>query len=210
MSRVYMLRTVRAWYSISTPLSFFVTCFILGGILVTLGLYIRFPSLPHLHGSGLGIEYHFTADLLRWIGLGGSCLLGADLLASSLRRNRLRYAPPASNKQKRLFVRLFTLRQSLNLAALACAGVLFVNPSWALSVPPKIAFAAGLALFLSLIVAEVLERALFYTTGLQRNLCKLTKKVSCPKKISRQRIMGNVLCRLKINKPRSGGLFYAY
>jgi anaerobic dimethyl sulfoxide reductase subunit C (anchor subunit) len=170
MSRVYMLRTVQAWNSISTPLSFFISSFVLGAILVGLGLYINFQSSLRLREIGLGIEHDLLADLLRWISLGGFCLLGVDFLVSSLKINRLRNAQLQSGRPTRFSVRLFTIRQSLLLAALTCVSLLAINPIWALSVSPTITIAIGLAVFLFLFAAEILERTLFYITGLQHTL----------------------------------------
>ena len=170
MSRVYMLRTVQTWNSISTPLSFYITSFILGVILIAVALYLSFQGSSRLQAFSLGMENDLLVGLLRWIGLGSFCLLGADLLVSSLRKKRLRNDPWQSVKQKRLSVRLFTLRQSLLLVALAFTSLFMFNPNWALSVSSTISIAAGLTILMILTTVEILERALFYVTGLQRTL----------------------------------------
>ena len=170
MSRVYMLRTVQTWNSISTPLSFYITSFILGVILIAVALYLSFQGSSRLQAFSLGMENDLLVGLLRWIGLGSFCLLGADLLVSSLKKKRLRNDPWQSVKQKRLSVRLFTLRQSLLLVALAFTSLFMFNPNWALSVSSTISIAAGLTILMILTTVEILERALFYVTGLQRTL----------------------------------------
>ena len=170
MSRVYMLRTLQTWNSISTPLSFYINSFLSGAILVGGVLYFSFQGSPILQASNLNIDHDLGAGLLRWIGLGGFGLLIADLLISSLRKNRLRNDPLQSDKQKRFSLRLFTLRQSLLLLTLACASIFVLYPHWTLSISPTITIAAGLTLLIVLSTVEILERTLFYVTGLKRTL----------------------------------------
>ena len=170
MSRVYMLRTLQTWNSLSTPLSFYITSFISGAILVGGVLYFNFQSSPRLQASSLSLENELLVSLLRWIGLGSFCLLGADLLISSVRKKRLRNGTLQTDKHKRLSLRLYTIRQLLLLMALACASLFVFYPNWALSFSTRIIIVAGLTLLIILITVEILERALFYATGSQRTL----------------------------------------
>lgn len=146
MSRLYMLRTVPVWNTPYTPISFFLTALILGGLLA--GLTLGNPLDPLMSNEALSI---ITVGVL--IFLGGELALAIS-----------RFVKFSSNSVKEKeglhllfekYRRVFYFRLFLLIAGLACL----------LSLLFQTYFSPGLysLCFMLVFSAKVVERFLFYS-----------------------------------------------
>jgi len=149
MAAAYRLRTIPAWDSWATPVSFFITALLLG-VLAT--------------GTALGLDPTVPPDLagtvLPAIGLGAVVLLGAELVATLLWVASLAAGPQAAlravDRITRTHGHIFRLRLYLAVAGIAAA--VAGLPAWG-----QVMRAVTAALAFGLVLAgEVLGRLLFY------------------------------------------------
>jgi len=150
MANAYRLRTVPAWNTWATPVSFFVTTFLLGGLTVG-GMLAGNPGVP----PGL---WRLS---LQWIALGAILLLGVELVIVPLwvvglmagRGAAVRAAAKITQEHRAIF----WLRLALAVAGVAVAG-LTLSP-WGEGAQTGIATALAFGLVLA---SEVLGRLLFF------------------------------------------------
>jgi len=145
MANAYRARTVPAWDTWATPISFFTTSLLLGGLAV--GAMLAFdPAAPT----------ELIRLALRRIAVGSIVLLGVQLIVVSLWLARLAGEPGAAaraaarvTQEHRLILRL---RFALAILGMAAAGIgLF---AWGAS--------ATILAFVLVLASEVLGRVLFY------------------------------------------------
>jgi anaerobic dimethyl sulfoxide reductase subunit C (anchor subunit) len=150
MANGYRLRTVPAWDTWATPVTFLVVALLLGG----LGTGTMLGLVP-----STGNETVRAAQ--QWIALGAIVLLCMELLvtllwvmAISAERGA---AWRAANKVTREYGTVFRLRLALTVAAVVAAGASLAP--WAKGGTTELAIALAFGLVL---IAEVLGRVLFY------------------------------------------------
>lgn len=80
ISKVYSLRTVPAWSTFHTPLSFFITTFLLGGLAVAAALVISMVVRRH-RGEVDAEEDRLVTASIRGIALGSILLMGLKFVA---------------------------------------------------------------------------------------------------------------------------------
>lgn len=165
MSRVYMLRTVPAWNAPATLLSFFSASFLLGGLVIAIGLRISFDSLPYHQATSLHQQYGLPGSVQHWMGLGFLLLLGVEFVTTPLRIAHLRARSQESSKD----IKRLALRLALVFVGAGGAGLLLISTDLFPSLQPLFVPLISLALIL-ILVAEILGRSLFYETGLRRDL----------------------------------------
>jgi anaerobic dimethyl sulfoxide reductase subunit C (anchor subunit) len=148
MSKLYMLRTVRVWNTLYTPVLFYVTALLLGGLLV--GAV-----------STLNLTAGFDINTLPAITTGALSLLVVELILVPV---RVRSLLTGSNEQRELLQRLseghklvFIFRWLMGVLGSACLVVMIVQSR----------FEPGLyALCFALVLtSELSDRFLFYTAG---------------------------------------------
>ncbi|MCP4210920.1 MAG: dimethyl sulfoxide reductase anchor subunit [Halieaceae bacterium] len=149
MSKAYQLRTVPAWDTPLTLLSFFTTALLLGGLAV--GMMLAFdPNAPA----------ELLRSALRWIAVGAVVLWGVQLTLVQLWIVRLTgeqgAAARAAARLTQEHASIFRLRLALAIASLAAAIVLL---PWGAGAMAKVATVAAFVLAL---VSAVLGRVLFY------------------------------------------------
>ena len=150
MSRAYQLRTVPAWSTPLTPLSFFTTTLLLGGLAV--GVMVVFDP---------GVSAESVRSALRWIAGGGVVLWGVQLALVRLWIARLTGEQGAAARAADRLVRehgsIFRLRLVLAILSLAAAAIVLLP--WGTGAMAKVAIIAAFVLAL---VSDVLGRVLFY------------------------------------------------
>jgi anaerobic dimethyl sulfoxide reductase subunit C (anchor subunit) len=80
MARVYMIRTIPSWNSWVTPVSFYVTAFVLGILVV--GLVFSFGTMGSRQSdfSGYDLWSEILPYAMKWVGLGALLLLVLELI----------------------------------------------------------------------------------------------------------------------------------
>jgi len=150
MSRAYQLRTVPAWDTHLTPLAFFTTTLLLGGLAAGVTLALD-PDAPAelLHPA------------LRWIAVGAIVLWGVQLALVRLWIARLTGEPGAAARAATRLAQehgsILRLRLALAVPGMLVAAIVLLP--WGSSVMDKIAIIAAFALAL---VSDVVGRVLFY------------------------------------------------
>jgi len=83
MSQVYMLRTVPVWNTIWTPVSFFVTTFLLGTLAMGAAFVANYAYLQRKNPDEVEPQRTLLRAVLRWIGIFAVLLLGIELVVVS-------------------------------------------------------------------------------------------------------------------------------
>ena len=84
MSMVYRIPTVPSWDSIATPISFFITTFLLGSLAMGAAFVANYWYLRRKGTDSGEIYYNMLATSLRWIALISVALLGLQLVVLPL------------------------------------------------------------------------------------------------------------------------------
>ena len=80
MSNVYLLRTVPVWDTVATPISFFVTTFLLGALAMGAAFVANYSYLQRKTPGSTDTQSTFLRDSLRWIGIVSMLLLGVEFV----------------------------------------------------------------------------------------------------------------------------------
>lgn len=145
IAKLYMLRTVPAWNTSATPITFFATTFLLGSLIIGAALALSFPASQ--------IE-----SIQRFLGILALLMLGTQLITYALHTARLGgQGGAAAISARRLGIELGQV--AAWRMVLASTGVaLFVAYAFqVIPLPSLSALACGLGL-----LSEVLGRILFY------------------------------------------------
>lgn len=167
MANVYQLRTVPAWNTVTTPLSFFVTTFLLGALAVGAALAANYSYLQRKQPSCAEAQCVLLRTSLSWIGLSAVALLGVEFVLLPLYLSYLSSTPatvPAGQLIAETYSTLLIVRLALAFLGAGLFGaVVYRN---AVSVGrEKIAGNWAYAAFALVLVSEVLGRFLFYVSN---------------------------------------------
>ena len=150
MSRAYQLRTVPAWDTHLTPLAFFTTTLLLGGLAAGVTLALD-PDAPA----------ELLRSALRWIAVGAIVLWGVQLALVRLWIARLTGEPGAAARAATQLAQehgsILRLRLALAVPGMLVAAIVLLP--WETGVMDKIAIIAA---FMLALVSDVLGRVLFY------------------------------------------------
>ncbi len=80
MSNVYMIRTVPVWNTVTTPVSFFVTTFLLGVLAMGAAFVANYSYLRRKNPDLADVQSGLLRDTLRWLGITGMLLLGVEFV----------------------------------------------------------------------------------------------------------------------------------
>ena len=84
MSQVYMLPTQPTWNTWATPVSFFVTTFLLGSLAMGAAFVANCAFLKNKPDVNYQMQMELLRDNLRWISLASILLLGVELIVAPL------------------------------------------------------------------------------------------------------------------------------
>ena len=96
MSQVYVLASVPAWNSLNTPISFFVTTFLLGALAIGAAFVANFWYVRRKGMDPQNVQYSMLATSLRYIALISMALLGLQFIVIPLYFASLAYANNAA------------------------------------------------------------------------------------------------------------------
>jgi anaerobic dimethyl sulfoxide reductase subunit C (anchor subunit) len=150
MARVYMLRTVHTWNTWMTPVSFFITSLLLGGLAIVVVIALN-PT----------ISVDVSSLALRWIGFAAVILIALEFIIILMWISRLTTSSSVplrgfSSLPQRDQVILF-IRLALTFSSLA---ILFLF--WSSIVKEANVALVAILVFLLVLLAEVLGRYMFY------------------------------------------------
>lgn len=162
LSRAYMLRTVPAWNTPATPISFFITTFLLGILAVALELVVTYSGIVP------GDDHRaMLVDALRWSGPTSAVLVGGHLVVIFLNTTYLStQGGAAAESVKAVFSNhrgLFILRPIMALLGVGMF-YLLVRQNMLIQTQKAIPVLLALTAFILVFASEVMGRFLFYAS----------------------------------------------
>lgn len=167
MAQVYMLRTVPVWNSWATPLSFFVTTFLLGSLAMAAAFVTNYSYVQQQDKDCAEIQCELLHNSLRGIAIGAIVLLGVQFVTGPWYIASLAAgASPAADSAAMMvgqYGTLFALRLAL---AFLGAGLVAVFLYRNALTPGRERLLGNLAYaaFALTFIAELMGRYLFYAT----------------------------------------------
>lgn len=166
MAMVYMIRTQPAWNTMATPITFFVSSLLLGGLAVAVAMLVMPGNVTEKQSAQLRQVIQGTA-------LGAMILLGIEFLVLPIYMAYLATQGPAANQSLMLMVGPFmgTLVIRLLLIFLG-AGILgtFLYRNAGMPGHEKTVATLTYGAFALVFVAEIMGRILFYATHIRIGL----------------------------------------
>jgi anaerobic dimethyl sulfoxide reductase subunit C (anchor subunit) len=168
MSNVYMLETQLAWNTLITPISFFTTTFLLGSLALAAALVYNYGVIRRTAPDCEEIQCSLLRTALRWIAIASVVLLGVELVVGALNAAFIASVQNAGSMDfLNDFGVLFAVRLTLVFVG---AGVfaLFLYQNAMSPGQEKNMTNYAYTAFGFVLVAEVLNRFLFYATQIQQ------------------------------------------
>lgn len=171
---VYQLTSQPAWNSLATPILFFTTTFLLGGLALGSALAANYTYLQRKEPGCAEMQCDLLRGTVRWIAIVSVVLLGIELVVTPLQIASLAANPAAAATASagllfNSFGLLFALRLVLVFVG---AGIfsLFLYRSAADSSQLKAMLNYVYLAFAAVLVSEALSRFLFYSTHVKIGL----------------------------------------
>lgn len=168
MASVYVLPTVPAWNTAVTPLSFFLTTFLLGALAIGAAYVITYWRLRDSDGDDEKVQYNIVAITLRWLALISLVLLGVQFVVIPLYVAGLATNPaPAAAASAALLTEANGLWFAVRLGLLFLgAGVfsIFIYRSAGEEAQIQVMGYMAYGAFALVLVAEIMGRYLFYAS----------------------------------------------
>lgn len=166
MSQVYMLRTVPVWDTVLTPVSFFVTTFLLGALAMGAAFVANYSYLQRKSPGGVENQTKLLRAVLRWIGIVAVLLLGVEFVVVPLYLAYLS-SSPATIAAGEMLAGSFNAILIVRLVLVFLGAGLFGTIVYRNAVTAgreKIMGNWAYAAFALVLVSEILGRFLFYAT----------------------------------------------
>jgi DMSO reductase anchor subunit len=166
MSNVYLLPTQPAWDTLATPISFFVTAFLLGVLAMGVAFVANYAYVQRKNPGCADAQCVLLRDSLRWIALTSVVLLGIELVLTPLQVAYLAASPNSAAQASAgmLFGQLGVLFGFRLILVFLGAGILAVFAYQYAKEPGHERVLGNLAYasFAIVLIAEVIGRFLFY------------------------------------------------
>jgi anaerobic dimethyl sulfoxide reductase subunit C (anchor subunit) len=167
MSRVYMLPTIPAWNTLATPVTFYVTTFLLGALAMGTAFVVNYMLMHRTDPESHNTQLVLLRDSLRWIALASIFLLGAEFVVLPLYLAYLASGSAAAAASAAILTNQngAVLAVRLLLAFLG-AGVFtaFIYQNTTSQGKVRVAAYLAYAAFALVLLAEILGRYLFYAS----------------------------------------------
>jgi anaerobic dimethyl sulfoxide reductase subunit C len=170
MAQVYMMRTVPVWNSWATPLSFYVTTFLLGGLALAAAFVTTYRYVRREDPGCAQVQCELLRTALRGIAIGSIVFLGIQFVTGPWYVAALAAGSPTAVASAALFTQPYGLLFGLRLALVFVgAGViaLFLYRSALNSEQERLMGNLAYLAFVLVLVAELMGRFLFYATYLR-------------------------------------------
>ena len=168
MSMIYHLFSVPAWDTLATPVTFFITAFLLGSLAMGAAFVANFWYMRRKNMDVKSIQYTMLATSLRWIALIAIALLGLQFIVMPLYLAGLGMeSSPAAAASIGLIAQQQGLIFAIRLVLLFVgAGLLAVFLYSMASSENKLRVVSNLAYlaFALVLISEILSRYLFYAS----------------------------------------------
>ena len=169
MAAVYLLPTVPAWNTIVTPISFYITTFLLGALAIGAAYVVAYWRMRGDEKAEKETQFEIVAITLRWIALVSVALLGLQFIVlpvylASLTANA---SPAAAESVRILFDQngvLFVLRLLFIFLGAGVFSVFVYRTAATRGSTIRVLGSMALIAFALVLVAEVLGRYLFYAS----------------------------------------------
>ncbi len=169
MAAVYLLPTVPAWNTIVTPISFYITTFLLGALAIGAAYVVAYWRMRGDEKAEKDTQFEIVAVTLRWIALLSVGLLGLQFVVlpvylASLTANA---SPAAAESVRILFDQngvLFVLRLLFIFLGAGVFSVFVYRTAATSGTTIRVLGSLVLVAFALVLVAEVLGRYLFYAS----------------------------------------------
>lgn len=172
MSQVYMLRTVPVWNTVWTPVSFFVTTFLLGTLAMGAAFVANYAYLQRKNPDDVETQCTLLRAVLRWIGIVAVLLLGVEFVVVSANLIHLSSMPSAALQGEMLgtsFTTILIVRLVLVFLGAGLFGTIVYRNALTAG-REKIMGNWAYAAFALVLVGEILGRFLFYAVNKGFNL----------------------------------------
>lgn len=172
MANVYLLRTVPVWNMLTTPVSFFVTTFLLGALAMGAAFVANYSYLQRKNPGSADAQSALLRDVLRWIGISSIVLLGIEFIVLPMYLAYLS-SSPATVAAGELLINSYGVVLIVRLVLVFLGAGLFGALVYrnAISVGrEKIMGNLAYAAFALVLISEVLGRFLFYASHTGFNL----------------------------------------
>ncbi len=166
MSNVYLLRTVPVWDTVTTPVSFFVTTFLLGALAMGAAFVANYSYVQRKNPGLADAQSSLVRSTLRWIGISSMILLGVEFVVVPVYLAYLG-STPATVAAGELFVGSYSVVLIARLVLVFLGAGLFGAVVYrnAVSVGrEKIMGNWAYAAFALVLISEILGRFLFYAS----------------------------------------------
>jgi anaerobic dimethyl sulfoxide reductase subunit C len=170
MARVYMLATQPAWNTIATPISFFATTFLLGGLAIGAAFVVNYSMVKKADPSCAEVQCELLRGSLKGIAVAAVLLLGIEVVTTPLLIAYLAGGDAAARTSAGLLGTEFALLQGLRIGLVFLgAGVLGLFLFQSAGSPGRERVAGNLAIgaFALVLTAEVIGRFLFYASHIR-------------------------------------------
>jgi len=167
MSKVYMLATIPTWNTLATPVTFFTSTFLLGGLAMAAVFVANYVYLQRTNPESDPVQNELLRDSLRWIAILSICLLGLEFLMIPLNMAYQAAGPAVATAAVSTLMSEYTVIMVLRLVLVFVgAGILGVFLYRTALSPGREGMLGNLAYaaFILVLVAEVLGRFLFYAS----------------------------------------------
>lgn len=166
MSNVYLLRTVPVWDTLLTPVSFFVTTFLLGSLAMGAAFVANYSYVQRKNPGCADAQCTLLRSSLRWIGIASIVLLGIEFVVLPVYLAYL--SSDATVVAGEMFVNSFGFVLVARLVLVFLGAGLFGALVYrnAISVGrEKIMGTLAYAAFALVLISEILGRFLFYASN---------------------------------------------
>jgi anaerobic dimethyl sulfoxide reductase subunit C (anchor subunit) len=167
MSQIYQLRTIPAWNTIATPITFFTTTFLLGTLAVGAAYVANYSYLRRKDADCAEVQCMLLHKTLRWLVIAAIVLLGIEFLVAPMYVAYLAALGGPAGTSAGMMINQFSLAFALRLVFVFLgAGILglFIFQNAANEGREQVLGYLTYAAFALVLVGEVLGRFLFYAT----------------------------------------------
>ncbi len=167
MSQVYLLPTQPAWNAWATPISFFVTTFLLGSLAMGAAFVANIAYLKKKEDANLDTQMELLRSSLHWISLASILLLGVELIVMPLYIANLAIGGGSALESVRLMISDMGLMLAVRLILVFIGAGIFglflyqANPS---ANKTRYIYVYAFGAFALVLISEILGRYMFYAT----------------------------------------------
>jgi len=167
MSQVYMLPNQPSWNTLVTPISFFATTFLLGGLALGVAFVINYAYIQTKNPGCADVQCDLLHTILKGISVASIVLVGFILVTQPLYMGYLATGPKSAIASARMLVgdygTLYFLRLALVFLGAGVFGVFLYMTAERTGKERMMSYLTYGA-FVLVFVAEVMGRMLFYIT----------------------------------------------